>query len=271
MNYSKLYTSIIEHRLANPVCGYTENHHVIPRSLGGYDDKENLVKLTAREHFICHLLLTKIYKHDRLSYTKMARAFGMMLWMHGENQERYKVSSRRYQHLKKEFAKIQSEEQTGSKNSQFGWIWITNGIENKKIKGLTPIPEPWYRGRNLNSTRIKHFCQKCNTEFDYKSNGDYPKFCKNCKAAGTKKCVICNTDFTKRKVKTCSQKCKDQFSKTVNGLKRRKAIQCVETGETFSSITAAAKKINASISLISYMLSGNLPSAKGFTFKFVRK
>jgi hypothetical protein len=36
----------------------------------------------------------------------------------------------------------------GSKNSQFGTMWITNGIENKKIKkDLDIIPEGWYKGR----------------------------------------------------------------------------------------------------------------------------
>lgn len=41
---------------------YTEKHHIIPRSMGGKDTKENLVVLTAREHYIAHLLLTKICK-----------------------------------------------------------------------------------------------------------------------------------------------------------------------------------------------------------------
>ena len=35
-------------------------HHIIPKSLGGSDDACNLVSLTAREHFVCHLLLTKM-------------------------------------------------------------------------------------------------------------------------------------------------------------------------------------------------------------------
>lgn len=39
--------------------------------------------------------------------------------------------------------------QKGSKNSQFGTMWITNGIENKKIKkDLDIIPEGWYKGYN---------------------------------------------------------------------------------------------------------------------------
>ena len=36
---------------------------------------------------------------------------------------------------------------TGSANSQFGTMWITNGVENKKIKKLDFIPEGWYKGR----------------------------------------------------------------------------------------------------------------------------
>lgn len=40
--------------------GYFERHHIIPKSLGGTDLAENLVLLTAREHYVCHLLLTKM-------------------------------------------------------------------------------------------------------------------------------------------------------------------------------------------------------------------
>ena len=41
------------------------------------------------------------------------------------------------------------EKSKGSKNSQFGTMWITNGKENKKIKkDVDIIPEGWYKGRN---------------------------------------------------------------------------------------------------------------------------
>ena len=36
-----------------------EWHHIIPKSLGGTDARENLVHLTEREHFICHSLLVR--------------------------------------------------------------------------------------------------------------------------------------------------------------------------------------------------------------------
>lgn len=44
---------------------------------------------------------------------------------------------------------INSFHQQGNKNSQFGSMWITNGIDNKKIKKEDFIPEGWYKGRNL--------------------------------------------------------------------------------------------------------------------------
>ena len=59
--YTRVYYSIIDRAKTRSISSYTEKHHIIPRSLGGTDAKENLVPLTAREHFICHLLLTK---HD---------------------------------------------------------------------------------------------------------------------------------------------------------------------------------------------------------------
>lgn len=36
---------------------YLEDHHILPKCMGGSDDKDNMVLLTLREHFICHLLL----------------------------------------------------------------------------------------------------------------------------------------------------------------------------------------------------------------------
>ena len=48
---------------------------------------------------------------------------------------------------KRKIGKANSIKQKGSGNSQFGTIWITNGLESKKIKKDDMIPENWYRGR----------------------------------------------------------------------------------------------------------------------------
>ena len=52
MNYQKIYNQIIERAKNRQLEGYKEKHHIIPRCLNGNNDKENLVKLTAREHFL---------------------------------------------------------------------------------------------------------------------------------------------------------------------------------------------------------------------------
>ena len=72
--YTKWYYGIINNaKLRNlPKHSYTEKHHILPRSLGGDDSKENLVRLSAREHFVCHLLLTKMV--DGLFQFKMLSA-----------------------------------------------------------------------------------------------------------------------------------------------------------------------------------------------------
>jgi hypothetical protein len=77
--YKNIYESIIykaQNRMKKEGI-YYENHHIIPSSLGGTNNKENIVALTAREHFICHYLLTKITINPEHK-SKMIWAFFMM-------------------------------------------------------------------------------------------------------------------------------------------------------------------------------------------------
>jgi len=69
MNYLKIHNDIISRaqlrastrKEANLILGYSEQHHIVPKCMGGTNDKTNLVFLSAREHFVIHILLTKIY------------------------------------------------------------------------------------------------------------------------------------------------------------------------------------------------------------------
>lgn len=98
MNYQKIYDQIIS-RAQNRVLEigvYFEKHHKIPRCMGGDDSPENLVKLTAREHFICHWLLIRIYpKHEGLIY-----AFSAMCNLKNNIQQRYTPPSRIFEEIK---------------------------------------------------------------------------------------------------------------------------------------------------------------------------
>lgn len=62
MNYKKTYQALINRAIKRcSIDCYTERHHIIPVALGGSDDDSNIAVLTAREHFIAHMLLAKIH------------------------------------------------------------------------------------------------------------------------------------------------------------------------------------------------------------------
>ena len=149
MNYKRLYNQIVEHRKSNPYEGYTEKHHIIPRSLGGIDDEDNLVELTAREHFICHYLLAKMYPKESFEWYKMNHAFLMMKSTSMLTNRYY--NSRLYEALRGNFSSVMSYAQSGKRNSQFGTKWISNIDlkKSKRIKKDEPLPNGWVEGRNV--------------------------------------------------------------------------------------------------------------------------
>lgn len=60
LKYERWYFEIMDRAQSRSIpVGYSERHHIRPRSLGGRDEPSNLVRLTYREHFIAHWLLTK--------------------------------------------------------------------------------------------------------------------------------------------------------------------------------------------------------------------
>ena len=100
MNYVNVYYSIIKNRLDNPVEGYVERHHIVPKSEGGTDNDDNIVALTAREHYIAHLLLAKIYNDY-----KMWHAVNLMSRLNAK----VKINSRLYEMVRINSARTHSE------------------------------------------------------------------------------------------------------------------------------------------------------------------
>jgi len=81
--------------------GYKEVHHIIPKSCGGSNDKDNLVALTAREHYIIHMLLPFcVNKEYRF---KMIKGFLYMNVKPKSTQRFYKINSRMYQKFRIEY------------------------------------------------------------------------------------------------------------------------------------------------------------------------
>lgn len=131
MNYKKLYFNIIRNRCNNPLPAdeYGEVHHIKPRSFGqncveldDLDDKKNLIRLSAREHFIVHFLLYKIYKHRSKNifpkskrelerYKKMTWAFNIMINAQSKSQKRLNknINNRVFEQLRKTIADQQTQ------------------------------------------------------------------------------------------------------------------------------------------------------------------
>jgi hypothetical protein len=100
---------------------YVEKHHIIPRSFGGTNSNSNLVKLTAKEHYIAHALLWKM-KFLPEDHSKMSYALRMMVFGTGNKKQlrNYKCHSRLYQSVRIEFSQNHSKHMTGENNPFFG-------------------------------------------------------------------------------------------------------------------------------------------------------
>lgn len=117
--YRYYYYSIIDKAKSRKIStGYTEKHHIIPSSLGGNNKKENLVVLTAREHFVCHWLLTKMVEGKDKS--KMWNALSCMMFREDKNQKRYKINSRTFERLRKQISEERKGLYSGDKNGMYG-------------------------------------------------------------------------------------------------------------------------------------------------------
>jgi len=98
MDYQKIHNQIIDRAKSRILYGYKERHHIISRCLGGTDDPSNIVLLTAREHFIIHKLLCKIYPNE----DKLFFAYRMMAVMKNskDNKRDYYISAREFEEIR---------------------------------------------------------------------------------------------------------------------------------------------------------------------------
>lgn len=97
--YLHIYNNIMDRaKSRGKIDVYTEKHHILPRSLGGTNDLDNLVHLTGREHFVAHRLLVKITKDD--DQNKMIFALNCMMNRYNDTMDRYTPTSRVYEYLR---------------------------------------------------------------------------------------------------------------------------------------------------------------------------
>ena len=108
--YTKCYYSIINRAKSRelPKEIYTEKHHTIPKSLGGSNDQCNLVRLTAKEHRLAHILLPRM-TIDPAHTKSMWYALWMMLRTKNRHQQRNVSKGSAFNLAKTEVAKNSSQ------------------------------------------------------------------------------------------------------------------------------------------------------------------
>ena len=153
-------------------------HHIIPKCMQGTDVKDNLVLLTAREHYLAHQLLVKMYPDNN----KLVYAANMMT-VNTNDLKRSK--NKRYEWLRKRFAAACSTKQQGEGNTSYGSVWITNYktkqcIRVDKAELNEYIQQGWVQERKINfdtGKRLQAFrCQQCQDSFS-KKTAAVIKFC----------------------------------------------------------------------------------------------
>lgn len=181
--YAKLYHRIITKHGCQEKPGdghYYERHHIVPRSMGGNDERQNLVYVRVRVHFLLHVILTKavLVEYQR-------RACWCVICFSANNEKqmvRRKLNSRLTQLVREEHnanlktlkwynngtesIRLFPEEQIPNGFTpgrlklppRAGTKYITDGIRTKRLKADQPIPEGWVYGQK--PERIKQISEQ---------------------------------------------------------------------------------------------------------------
>jgi hypothetical protein len=149
MNYEKIYNQIIqrakdENRKKVKGGIYYERHHIVPRCMGGNNDKLNLILLTAKEHYMAHRLLYEIYPdHKGLQY-----AIWNMINGRSFSKKRYVPSGRIYAQLRETYANMPRSEETRKKLSDHAKSRPPRSKESiKKSSDARKGCIPWNKGK----------------------------------------------------------------------------------------------------------------------------
>lgn len=182
--YRTWYINIIENALKQSRSkkdAYFETHHIIPKGFGGSNSKKNLVLLTAKEHFICHLLLIKC--SGKFIYSATASLSKML--SSSINHKRYTPTSRFYElsrNYQKQFnpmhvSSIRKKHSESVKTPEYRALLSRRmketspkGTNHYKNKGLWCYKDKEFDSAkkladylNLPSSTIKNYCNKCDT------------------------------------------------------------------------------------------------------------
>ena len=113
MTYQEFIDNILNTR-GRFSCGdeYHERHHIKPKCLGGTNDKENLIDLYAKEHFIAHKLLAE----ENQTNTSLVQAYGIMAFTKNSDEDRYELTPEEYENARKALSNAMKEKYKNPEN-----------------------------------------------------------------------------------------------------------------------------------------------------------
>jgi hypothetical protein len=234
MNYQRVYNQIVDRAKQRNLEGYKEKHHIIPKCMGGGNEKENLVELTAREHYICHRLICKIYPEN----SKLAFAFWAMCNLKNKGQqERYIPNSKTYAEAKEISSKSRSTYLRNYFKTPEGIAALKRRTDsfNYKIKVI-----------NTDYTKVV-----ANTDYTARTaNTDYTL-------------MVRNTDYKTRAANTDWEARSKKFNKPILQLQRDGTFI-----KEWNSVKEAGECVKVDSTNISNCLVGRQNTAGGFIWKY---
>ena len=244
MNWQKIHNQIIERALReNRKKGngmYYERHHIIPRCLGGTNNNENLVLLTAREHFIIHMILIELYPIGSFEWHKLVLAASSFM-RKSKNHQRQLISSRQFERIKI----LLSESKTGIPRTE---------ITKKKISDTKQL-NPRVVTKEQRDKQSKRMLGKNNPMYGKTHSDDVKELLKRQKLGKPNPHV---SESNKRRKGLATKTTKAVIQLTLNG----------EIVNTHISIAEAIRKTG--IKMIAAVTRGKQKTAGGFIWKFVK-
>ena len=157
MNYEKNYYNYIDYlKTKNRSYKdgiYYEKHHIRPRSLGGTDSPENIILLTAREHFLAHYLLWKFSTGE--DHFKMMYAFKLL-------SRNFTISSKTYERLSLEF-----QSRINKKIIRLNDLKVFSSLRKAAIDMTADPAKEKIVEKNISSVLNGHRKTCCGYYFDY--------------------------------------------------------------------------------------------------------
>lgn len=155
MTYQEFIQNILDERgrFEIPNGEYHERHHILPKCMGGTNDKNNLIDLTAQEHYEAHKLLAE----ENPENAGLLYARHMMTHGGGSSKKRIVQNAEEYAEARKKYAEYISEHFSGENNPSYGISRITGfdnpmfGVDRKKENS------PWF-GKKRDAGIKEKFC-----------------------------------------------------------------------------------------------------------------